>query len=176
MSCPCQSLPFWSVWLPKRCRTCQRTLLVIKPPCIYTTSDCWNPTLCPRRCTTTIQADIYCGQLFPGRAPLSVQDSWGRSVLTKQSIWHHKPDSFLRTGNSFSTMSSSVTGAKVFSQSTSHSQEKLLFSTLLQQQWYQQLGSLLCNHVGLGVSYNCKYFVTHYILMDLYISCCCFGT
>ena len=166
MSCPHQGLPLWSVWLLKRCGTCQWTILAIKPPCIYTTSDCWNPTLCPRRCTTAIQADIHCGQLFPGRTPLSVQDSWGRSVLTKQSIWHHKPDSFLRTGNNFSTTSSSVTSAKVFSQSASRSWEKLLFSTLLQQQWYQQLGSLLRNHVGLGAAYSCKCSV-NYLHMKL---------
>ena len=158
MSSSCESLPLWSVWLPKRCRTCQWSILAIKPPCIHTTSDCWNPALCPRRFATAIQTDIHCGQLFPGRAPLSVQDTWGRSVLTKQSIWQHKSDPFLRTGNSISATSSSVTNAKVISQSTSHSGEKLLFSTLLQQQWYQQFGSLLCNHVELGTAYNSEYF------------------
>ena len=58
------------------------------------------------------------------------------------------------TGNNFSTTSSSVPSAKVFSQCASHSWENLLFSTLLPQQSYQQLGSLLRNHVGLRTTYN----------------------
>ena len=158
MSSSCESLPLWSVWLSKKCRTCQWPILAIQPPRIYTTSDCWHPALCSRRSATTIQTDIHCGQLFPGRAPLSVQDTWGRSVLSKQSIWQYKSNPFLRTSNNFSTTSSSVPSTKVFSESTSHSGEKLLFSTLLQQQWNQQLGSLLRNHVGLRVAYGCEYF------------------